>query len=117
MSDAPEWEVTDNKELLEYVKEFKRIITVKVYNQVKIPEITQTTLYGSVWEWIDNKAAAFRNVTKAEHRSLLWKECKNLTRKDKFCYEHQIKHEAAIWEECEEFYGELECLKCAYYSN
>jgi hypothetical protein len=40
MSDIPEWEVTNNKELLEYIKEFKRIITIKAYNQVKIPEIT-----------------------------------------------------------------------------
>jgi hypothetical protein len=71
MSDAPEWEVTDNKEPSEYVKEFKRIITAKVYDQVEIPEMTQTIPHGSVWEWIDNKAAAFGNVTKAEHRSLL----------------------------------------------
>jgi hypothetical protein len=71
MSDAPKWEVTDNKESLEYVKEFERIITAEVYNQVKIPEITQTTPHESVWEWIDNKAAAFGDVTKAEHWSLL----------------------------------------------
>jgi hypothetical protein len=45
MSNVPEWEVTDNKELLEYVKEFERIIIAEAYNQVKIPEITQTTLY------------------------------------------------------------------------
>jgi hypothetical protein len=70
MSDAPEWEITDNKESSEYVKEFKRIITAKAYNQVEISEITQTTLYGSVWEWIDNKAATFGDVIKAEHRSL-----------------------------------------------
>jgi hypothetical protein len=50
--------------------------------------MTQTILHGLVWEWIDNEAAAFGNVTKAEHWSLLWKECKNLTGKDKFCYEH-----------------------------
>jgi hypothetical protein len=50
MSDAPKWEVTNNKELLKYVKEFKRIITAEVYNQVKIPEIIQTILYRSVWE-------------------------------------------------------------------
>jgi hypothetical protein len=40
MFNVSEWEVTDNKELSEYIKEFKRIITAEVYNQVKIPEIT-----------------------------------------------------------------------------
>jgi hypothetical protein len=50
MSNAPEWKVTDNKKLLEYIKEFERIITVKIYNQVEIPEITQTTPHGLVWE-------------------------------------------------------------------
>jgi hypothetical protein len=71
MSDASKWEITDNKELLEYIKEFKRIITAKVYNQIEILEITQMKPYESVWEWINNKAAAFKDVTKTEHRSLL----------------------------------------------
>jgi hypothetical protein len=31
----------------------------------------QTTPHGSVWEWIDNEAAAFGDMTKAEHQSLL----------------------------------------------
>jgi hypothetical protein len=48
MSDAPEWEVTDNEELSEYVKEFERIITAEAYNQVEIPEMTQTILHGLV---------------------------------------------------------------------
>jgi uracil phosphoribosyltransferase len=48
MFDALKWEVTDNKELLEYVKEFERIITAEVYNQVKISKMTQTTPHGSV---------------------------------------------------------------------
>jgi hypothetical protein len=48
-----------------------------------------------VWEWIDNEAAAFGDVTKAKYRSLSWKKCKNSTGKDKFCYKHQIEHEAA----------------------
>jgi hypothetical protein len=70
-----------------------------------------------MWEWIDNKAAAFGNVIKAEHRSLSWKKCKNLTRKDKFYYKYQIEHEAATWKECKEFHRELEYSKCAYHSN
>jgi hypothetical protein len=70
-----------------------------------------------VWEWINNKAAAFGDVAKAEHWSLLWKECKNLIRKNKFYYKYQIKHKAATWKECKEFHRELECSKCAYYSN
>jgi hypothetical protein len=117
MSDAPEWEVTDDEEPSEHVREFERIITAEAYDQVEIPEMTQMKPHESVWEWIDNEAAAFGDVTKAEHRSLSWKECKNSTGKDKFCHEHQIEHEAATWKECEEFHEKLECIKCAYHAN
>jgi hypothetical protein len=32
MSDAPEWEVIDNEESSEYVKEFEQIITAEAYD-------------------------------------------------------------------------------------
>jgi hypothetical protein len=70
-----------------------------------------------VWEWIDNEAVAFGDVTKAEYRSLSWKKCKNSIGKDKFYYKYQIEYKAATWEDCEEFHRELEYSKCAYHSN